>query len=57
MQSADVTYVLNRQNCAEASLDWLDQSGMQTIELPGASHWPTLDQPDQLKTAILRTLV
>ena len=57
MQSADVTYALNRENCAEASLDWLDQSGMQTIELPGASHWPTLDQPDQLKTAILRSLV
>ncbi len=50
--SADVTYVLNRSNCDQMSLDWLDNSGMACIELPGASHWPTIDQPEKLAEAI-----
>lgn len=43
--AAEATYIVNPQNCAEASMTWLGSSGLATVELPGASHWPTIDQP------------
>ncbi len=55
-RSAAVTYVVNRANCAQASIQWLDQSGLDVVELPGASHWPTVDQPKQLAGALMHTL-
>lgn len=55
-QSGRVTYVVNRGNCAEGSMQWLDQSGFAIAELPGASHWPTIDQPERLAEVIRQTL-
>jgi pimeloyl-ACP methyl ester carboxylesterase len=55
-RSAAVTYVVNRANCARASMQWLDQSGLDVVELAGASHWPTIDQPEQLAGALIHTL-
>lgn len=55
-RSAKVTYVVNRANCADASMKWLDQSGLDVIELPNASHWPTVDQPDQLAERLMSKL-
>ncbi len=54
--SAHAIYVVNRDNCAEESMAWLSTSGISTIELPGASHWPTIDQPEILAAEILRAL-
>jgi len=54
--SARVTYVVNPDNCAEESMAWLSTSGISTTELPGASHWPTIDQPEILAAGILRGL-
>lgn len=51
-QSGRVLYVLNRANCATVSLDWLASSGIETCELPGASHWPSIDRPVDLAKAI-----
>lgn len=45
-------YVYNPDNCAKQSLDWLAASGLRSIELPGASHWPTLDAPGLVAEAI-----
>ena len=52
-----ITYIVNPDNCAEASMTWLGNSGLATIKLPGASHWPTIDQPAALARAIERVLV
>lgn len=46
--AASVSYILNRSNCAEASLRWLDQSNLDVHELPGASHWPTIDRAEDV---------
>ena len=54
--AAAITYIVNPENCAEASMAWLGGSGLATIKLPGASHWPTIDQPQQLAEYISKTL-
>ncbi len=55
-RTAKVTYVVNRANCADASMQWLDQSGLDVVELPNASHWPTVDQPEQLAGRLMDNL-
>lgn len=54
--AADVTYVVNPENCAEASMTWLGGSGLARIDLPGASHWPTIDKPLALAKAIAQRI-
>ncbi|WOE75997.1 alpha/beta fold hydrolase [Alterisphingorhabdus coralli] len=56
MASADVTYVYNPDNCPTATLDWLDKSDMKRILLKGASHWPSVTEPEMLAEAIERAL-
>ena len=55
-EAGRVTYIFNRENCAQSSLDWLEKSGMHIIELPGASHWPTIDQPQEFSEKTLSLL-
>jgi len=50
--SADVTYIFNPDNCPDISMAWLAQSGMRSVHLAGASHWPTLDHPTGLARAV-----
>lgn len=57
MASADVTYVYNPDNCPTATLDWLETSDMKRILLKGASHWPSVTEPEMLAEAIERMLV
>lgn len=52
LAAADVVYVHNPANCAAASLAWLKSSGLESIVIDGASHWPTIDKPEQVAKAI-----
>ncbi len=49
-------YLYNPDNCAEASLRWLERSGLPATLLPGASHWATLDAPELVASAVVRVL-
>lgn len=49
-------YFYNPDNCDPVSLRWLESSGLQRTILEGASHWPTIDQPDLLAQALLTAL-
>lgn len=54
--AAEAIYVHNRDNCAPTSLAWLARSGMRAVILDGASHWPSVDQPELLAQKILEAL-
>ena len=49
-------YFFNSANLPDASLRWLSNHTLDRRELPGASHWPTIDQPTELSSAILSAL-
>ena len=55
-EAATVWYLYNPANCPPATLDWLRRTPLQTIRLDGASHWPSVDQPDLLAKRILEVL-
>ena len=46
------TYFYNSENCAKASMEWLHASDLPAVELLGASHWPSIDAPEELSQAI-----
>lgn len=50
--AADVVYVHNPANCAAASLAWLKSSDLESIVIDGASHWPTIDKPEEVAKAV-----
>ena len=54
--AGEAFYLFNRENCAHSSIEWLEASEMRRVELPGASHWPTLDQPHETASAILKSM-
>ena len=49
-------YFYNPENCDPLSLTWLKTHDLQRTLLPGASHWPSIDQSEQLAEAILAAL-
>ena len=53
MRASRAVYFYDVPNCPEETLEWLAASGMERRLLPGASHWPSVDVPDQLAKAIL----
>lgn len=55
-RAAEAIYVYNPDNCATASLEWLKRSAMKTVILDGASHWPSVDQPQILAQRMLEAL-
>lgn len=55
-KAARVTYFYNPDNCPEATLRWLDEHPMDRVLLAGASHWPSVDQPDVLADRIAEAL-
>ena len=55
-RAADAIYFYNPDNCAPASLAWLARSAMKAVVLEGASHWPSVDQPELLAQKILEAL-
>ena len=54
--TATVWYLYNPANCPPATLDWLRRNPLQTIRLDGASHWPSVAEPDMLAQRILEAL-
>ncbi len=56
MASSHAVYLYNPANLAESSLDWLNRHDIARIQLNGASHWPTIDQPQQLADALLKAI-
>ena len=55
-ETAAVCYLYNPANFSPATLDWLRRNPLPTIRLDGASHWPSIDQPDRLAQRILEAL-
>lgn len=55
-KAARVTYFYNPDNCPEATLRWLDKNPMDLVLLEGASHWPSIDQPEVLADRIADAL-
>ncbi len=53
LASAHVHYLHNPDNCPKETRDWLADSPMKRTVLAGASHWPTIDRPDDVAAAIL----
>jgi len=49
-------YLYNPTNCADFSLSWLERSGLPATELPGASHWATLDAPERVALVVAEVL-
>ena len=49
-------YFYNPDNCPRSSLDWLKAHDLPRTVLQGASHWASLDAPEQLSSAILQAV-
>ena len=55
-RAVDAIYLYNPDNCAPTSLAWLARSAMKAVILEGASHWPSVDQPQILAQRMLEAL-
>lgn len=55
-EAARVIYVYNPDNCPDSTVAWLEEAPFERILLPGASHWPTIDQPEVLASRMLGAL-
>jgi len=55
-RAAEAIYLYNPDNCAPTSVAWLARSAMKAVILDGASHWPSVDQPELLAAKILDVL-
>lgn len=56
LEPAQAHYLYNPVNCPDESVEWLRGSGLPAVELPGASHWATVDAPDLVSDAVLKIL-
>lgn len=56
MKVANTRYFYNPANCPVETLDWLKQHPIPRTRLEGASHCPTIDQPELTANAIVRAL-
>lgn len=56
MASARAIYLYNPDNLPETSLTWLQTHDIERYELPGASHWTSVDQPGLLLEQILKAI-
>jgi pimeloyl-ACP methyl ester carboxylesterase len=41
-----VRYLYNPANCPAETVDWLSEHDLDAHQVPGVSHWPTIDAPD-----------
>ena len=55
-ETATVWYLYNPSHCPPSSQDWLRRNPVREIHLDGATHWPSVDQPDVLARRILEAL-
>ncbi|NRA30862.1 MAG: alpha/beta hydrolase [Parvularculaceae bacterium] len=56
LATQEASYIYNPKNCPTSSKAWLAESSLPSIELPDASHWMPIDQPQQTAKAILSAL-
>jgi pimeloyl-ACP methyl ester carboxylesterase len=56
-QTQRVIYLYNPANMVSASLAWLEQSDLQRVPLPHASHWKCFDQPELLAEVVIRASI
>lgn len=56
MASARAVYLYNPENLPETSLAWLQTHDIERYELPGASHWASVDRPGLLIKKILKAI-
>ena len=54
--AAQVTYLYNPKNCPDSTIRWLKKNKMNRKILDGASHWPSVDQPQKLAQVIADAL-
>jgi len=55
-EAAHVCYFYNPENCPDSTVTWLESARFERSLLPGASHWPTIDQPELLAARMLDAL-
>ena len=55
-ETKNTWYLYNPDNCPPATLAWLGDHPINAVEMPGASHWASVDQPDRLAETILKAL-
>ena len=55
-RASPVTYLYNPDNLHSDSLAYLNAFALDRAELAGASHWPTLDQPEAVSAVITERL-
>lgn len=55
-QVPSAVYLYNPANVPQASLDWLKIHALPRVVLEGASHWASVDQPQQLSEKIIEVL-
>lgn len=52
----NAAYIFNPKNVPSSSMSWLNENSLMHFELPGASHWASVDQPSQLAGRIAEAL-
>lgn len=55
-QAARAVYFHNPDNCPQSTLSWLEENRMERVLMEGASHWPSLDQPEHLASRMAEVL-
>ncbi|MBY6116203.1 alpha/beta hydrolase [Mameliella alba] len=54
--SGNVVYLYNPENCPETTIQWLEHNPLERIVLANATHWKSVDQPEQLADKISEAL-
>ena len=55
-RAAKVHYFFNPGNCPASTIEWLRGGHVNPIEMKSASHWMSVDQPNELAEQIIRAL-
>ena len=56
MNTGSAVYLYNPDNCPGRSIEWLERSNLPRLVLDGASHWPSVDQPELLARTLREAL-
>lgn len=55
-ETSNAYYLYNPANCPDSSIEWLRDHSISAVQMNGASHWFSADQPHLLADKILETL-
>ena len=56
IEAAEAVYLYNPDNCPDASLEWLEHAPLPRLTLDNATHWKSVDQPEQLARKLSEAL-